>query len=135
MKDFSKPAVVVPPRVIIPVVSELKGAIAIGELVYFMSPEFPGLYVYLGNRRWEGIFNSKNNIIETHEATANQQIFKLQNPYQTNGHSINVYVEGRRLAKCEYAEVDSKVITIKDRELLKGGEVIDFQLFNVPIPL
>jgi hypothetical protein len=120
-------------RVVIPVVSKLPEAIEIGELVYLMATEFPGFYVYIGGRRWESVSNTRNNVFETHEAVKGQQIFELSNYYPTDGNSINVYVQGRRLAKSEYAEVGNKTITIKDNELLQGGEIVEFQMFNLPI--
>ena len=120
-------------RVVIPVVSKLPEAIEIGELVYLMTTEFPGLYVYIGAKRWVSVHNSRNNVFETHVAVKGQQHFELENYYPTDGNSINVYVDGRRLAKSEYAEVGNKIITIKDNELLLGGEIVEFQMFNLPL--
>lgn len=120
-------------RVVIPVVSKLPDAIEIGELVYLMTSEFPGLYVYIGGRRWTSVVNSRSNIFETHEASRFQQIFELKNYFPTNGHSVNVYIDGRRLAKSEFAEVNNKTITLKEFEFLQGGELVEFQLFNIPV--
>lgn len=116
--------------VVFPVVSELPDPLEIGETVYKNDPMFPGLYIYLGDKRWVTIMNSKNNIIEEHTATLNQKIFTLSTAYPTDGMSLNVYVNGIRLSKVQFAELDVNVVCLKDDGMLTGGEKVEFQIFN-----
>lgn len=116
--------------VVFPVVSELPDPLEIGETVYKNDPMFPGLYIYLGDKRWVTIMNSKNNIIEEHTATPDQKIFTLSTAYPTDGMSLNVYVNGTRLSKTQFAELDVNMVCLKEDGMLAGGEKVEFQIFN-----
>lgn len=116
--------------VVFPVVNELPDPLEIGETVYKNDPMFPGLYIYLGDKRWVTIMSPTNNIIEEHIAAPEQKMFTLSTPYQTDGSSLNVYVNGIRLAKNQYAEISETLVCIKEDGFLKGGEKVEFQLFN-----
>jgi hypothetical protein len=118
--------------IVFPVVTELPDPLEVGETVYKNDAMFPGLYIYLGNKRWVTIMTPKNNIFEEHIALPDQKIFNLNTAYPTDGNSINVYVDSRRLQKEEFAELGETIICIKEDGLIKGGERIEFQIFNQP---
>jgi hypothetical protein len=116
--------------VVFNVVNELPDPLEIGETVYKNDPMFPGLYIYLGDKRWVTIMTPMNNIIEEHIATQDQKMFSLSTAYPTDGSSLNVYVNGVRLAKNQYAEVNDTMVCIKEDGFIKGGEKVEFQIFN-----
>lgn len=130
MKSYAEPIIKRPNTVVFPVVTELPDPLEVGETVYRNDPMFPGLYIYLGDKRWVTIMSPKNNIIEEHIATPNQKIFNLSTSYPTDGYSLNVYVSGVRLAKDKYAELSETMVCIKDDGFLLGGEKVEFQIFN-----
>jgi hypothetical protein len=121
-----------PPKlsVVFPVVDTLPDPLEVGETVYKNDPMFPGLYIYLGDKRWVTIMSPKNNIIEEHIANPDQKMFTLSTAYPTDGHSLNVYVNGTRLAKNQYAELSETLVCLKEDGMLNGGERIEFQIFN-----
>lgn len=117
-------------RVVFPVISEFPATPIIGEIVYFNREPREGLYLYNGTG-WIGLFSYENNIWEEQEAIEDEQsIFTLQNSYNTDGKSITVYWNGRRLRRNEYAEVSNNEVFIKDNEEIKAGDLLEFQIFN-----
>jgi hypothetical protein len=120
------------PTVVFPVVNELPDPLEIGETVYKNDPMFPGLYIYLGDKRWVTIMSPKNNILEEHIATPDQKIFNLSTPYPVDGNSINVYVNGVRLGKTQFAELGETMVCLKEDGFILGGEKVEFQIFNKP---
>lgn len=116
--------------VVFPVVDQLPDPLEVGETVYKNDPMFPGLYIYLGDKRWVTIMSPKNNIFEEHTASPNQKVFTLSTAYPTDGMSLNVYVDGVRLPKNQYAELGETTVCIKEDGFLTGGEKIEFQIFN-----
>lgn len=119
--------------IVFPVVDELPDPLEIGETVYKNDPMFPGLYIYLGDKRWVTIMSPRNNIIEEHTAEPQQKIFTLANAYPMDGTSINVYVNGVRLGKHEFAELAETMVCIKEDGFIQGGEKVEFQIFNKPM--
>lgn len=119
--------------IVFPVVDELPDPLEIGETVYKNDQMFPGLYIYLGDKRWVTIMSPRNNIIEEHTAEPEQKVFYLTNTYPMDGTSINVYVDGKRLKKDEFAELSELMVCIKEDGFLKGGEKVEFQIFNKPM--
>jgi hypothetical protein len=87
---------------------------------------------------WVPIYSTRNCIWERHIAEPMQKVFELQNEYDTDGNSLVVYKDGRRLQHFMYAEVGRHLVTYKevDEETgedidLYGGEEFEFQIFNV----
>jgi hypothetical protein len=131
MKEYSQQQYVKTRKaVVFPVVSELPDPLEIGETVYRNDPMFPGLYIYLGEMKWVMIMTPKNNVIEEHVATSGQKIFELANSYPTDGQSINVFINGTRINKDEFAELDTNIICIKEDGRVSEGDRIEFQIFN-----
>lgn len=131
MRDYSKLQEEKQTRLTVPIVDDLPDPLNIGEIVYKNDPHAPGLYIYKGNKRWVLIFAQTNNLFEQHIAEPDQKIFNLANSYPTNGYSLNVYVDRKRLDKSQFAELSKNIVAIKEDGLLKGGELVEFQLFNV----
>ena len=130
MKSYAEPIKQKRHAVVFPVVNDLPDPLEVGETVYKNDPMFPGLYIYLGDKRWVTIMTPTNNIIEEHIAAPDQKMFTLSVAYPTDGSSINVYVNGTRLAKNQYAEVSDTMVCIKEDGFLQGGEKVEFQIFN-----
>jgi hypothetical protein len=132
MKEYSTHHIVKNRKaIVIPVFSTLPDPLEIGEMVYKQDVQFPGLYIYTGDKKWVCIMTPKNNIIEEHIATHHQKLFTLTNSYPTDGISINVYVNGKRLQKNEIAEIGTNQVIIKEDEFLQEGDRVEFQIFNV----
>lgn len=137
MKEYSTHHIVKNRKaIVIPVVASLPDPLEIGEVVYKQDALFPGLYIFLGEKRWVAIMTPKNNIFEEHIATHNQKIFKLTTSYPTDGTSITVYVNGVRLRKNDIAEIGTDQVIIKKESddesgiFIKEGDVVEFQIFN-----
>ena len=114
----------------IPVVQTLPDPLVSGQLVYKEDDLYPGLYIFKGNKRWVMIGSPVNNVFERHTATVDQKIFTLANSYPTDGRSLNVYVDGKRLRPDQIAEIGNTTVCIKEDGLILGGELVEFQIFN-----
>ena len=109
-----------------------------GEVVYFNVFPRQGMYIYDGTG-WIPIFSTQNNIWEDQLAQKAQVIFELKNQYNTDGKSIVVYKDGRRLEKHMFAEIGPNMVAYKELDEegedieLQGGEHFEFQIFNSKI--
>jgi hypothetical protein len=128
-----------PDRVIVPVLEEFPANPIIGEIVYFNQEPHQGLMLFTG-QGWVELFATDNNVWETIIAEPKQLIFELQRDYPSNGKSINVFVDGRRLSHHDFVEISPEMIAYQEMDedgedgdivKLKGGEVFEFQLFNL----
>lgn len=124
-----------PNRIVFPVVDRFPDQPIIGETLYFNCTPRQGLHIYDGNG-WMPLYTTNNNIWETQEAEFEQVIFTLENRYNTDGRSIVVYKDGKRLRPYEYAEIGPNLIAYKEKDEegedieLQGGEIFEFQIFN-----
>ena len=131
MKEYSQQNHIKTRKAIVfPVVSQLPDPLEIGETVYKQDAMFPGLYIYLGEKRWVTIMTPKNNIFEEHTAIRHQKLFTLATTYPMDGNSLLVYVNGVRLRREEIAEISPTQVIIKEDEFLQEGDRIEFQIFN-----
>ena len=127
MKSYSG-EVVVPNRVVLPVVEQFPPDPIVGEILYFNQFPREGMYIYDGTG-WMAIFSTENNIWESFIAEPEQYVFELQNHFNTDGKSIVIYQDGKRLPKDAFAEVGTNILAWKGEELV-GGEFFEVQIFN-----
>jgi hypothetical protein len=127
-----------PNRIVFPVVNRFPDLPIIGEVLYFNAFPRQGLHIFNGEG-WIPLYSSSNNIWETIIAEPEQVMFTLENHYNTDGKSIVVYKDGKRLMPHEYAEIGTNLISYKEQNEegedieLAGGEKFEFQLFNVKV--
>lgn len=130
-------AAVHPLRIVLPVVDSFPDTPITGEIIYFNRSPHQAMMLYTGEG-WVPLYTTRNNIWERHIAEPEQKVFDLSNEYDTDGNSLVVYKDGRRLLPHMYAEVGRSIVTYKevDEETgedieLHGGEEFEFQIFNV----
>jgi sulfur carrier protein ThiS len=134
MKDYSG-RVEAPNRVVLPVVEKFPDVPLIGEIVFFNVFPHQGMFIFNGEG-WIPMYTTINNVWESIEAEKEQKIFELQHQYQTDGKSIVVYKDGRRLPRNAYAEIGPTMFAYKELDEegemveLKGGEIFEVQIFN-----
>ena len=85
-----------PPRTILPVLDRFPDSPIIGELIYFSAIPHCAIMIFTGEG-WVPLYSTQNNIWERHIAEPQQKVFELQNEYNTDGNSLVVYKDGRRL--------------------------------------
>ena len=131
MKNYSTDASI-PNRLCLPILDQFPDVPIMGEVVFFNQYPREGIYIFVGDG-WKPLFSTENNIWASPIiAEPEQVIFELDVEYNTDGKSINVYKDGIRLDKTEYAEVANNMIAWKGDEL-PGGEKFEFQIFNKKI--
>ena len=125
-----------PSRIIFPVLDKLPSNPLLGEVVYFNVAPRQGLMIYTGTG-WIELFATQNNIWETHIAEQEQTVFELNNSYNTDGTSIVMYKNGIRMPSYSVIEISPNHVGYREFDeegepvLLEGGEVFEFQIFNV----
>jgi hypothetical protein len=129
-----------PTRLVIPTFQYYPVDPVDGEVLIIKSPDGTdkGIRYYDSDEeRWVPLFSTVSNIWETQVCTTEQFMFELENVYNTDGKSINVYVDGVRLPSNRVTEINNKTIIIKETYdesdnpvYLAEGQVIEFQIFN-----
>ena len=125
-----------PNRIVLPILSSFPNNPILGELVFFNEQPHQGIY-FFSQEGWLPLYSTKNNYWETIIAEPEQTIFELQQEYDCDGKSINVFKDGIKLDPTDYAEIGRNLIAYKqlDEEgediKLEGGEKFEFQIFNV----
>lgn len=129
-------AAVHPARIVLPVLDRFPDTPILGEMIFFNQLPHQAVMIYTP-QGWIPLYATENNIWEEHIAEPKQKVFELAQEYNTDGKSINVYMDGIQLQKNEFAEIGRNLIAFKklnedgeDFEL-QGGEIFQFQIFNV----
>ncbi|MEM2159424.1 MAG: hypothetical protein QXN55_00530 [Candidatus Nitrosotenuis sp.] len=125
-------------RLVLPVKDFFPSYPKVGEVIFFNQYPRQGIYVYTSDG-WFPLYATENNIWENHVAQQEQRTFFLRHSYNTDGKSLNVYVDGVRLRKDQFAEVAANIVTIKlldeygEDIFLQYGQIVEFQIFNARV--
>lgn len=125
MKSYGDP--VSTDRLCLPVVENFPIEPKLGEVLYLNVAPRQGIYIFTPEG-WIPLYASVGNIWEKHKAVKDQQLFNLDNFYNPDGRSINVYVDGVRLQGDQFSEIAPQLVSLKEE--CQGGEVVEFQIFN-----
>lgn len=135
MRIFSDNLSAATNRVIFPVVEKIPNNPLIGEVVYLNVEPYQCLMLYTGND-WVELYSTDNNLWEEQIAEQEQTVFELETAYPTNGTSIIVYKDGRRLPPECVIEISPHHVGYREFDdegesiILDGGEKFEFQIFN-----